>query len=119
LPIKALVHITSDGFLNLARVESETGFVIDFLPEPHAIFALIQERGDISPAEMFRVFNMGVGFCIVVSAEAESRVKEIAEEHQFKAWTLGRCVSDQQKRVWLKPKGLIGQGGKFFPADVS
>ncbi|MGH9199445.1 MAG: phosphoribosylformylglycinamidine cyclo-ligase, partial [Acidimicrobiia bacterium] len=43
LPIKALVHITSDGFLNLARVDSETGFVIDFLPEPHAIFSLIQE----------------------------------------------------------------------------
>ena len=119
LPIKALVHITSDGFLNLARVDSETGFVIDFLPEPHAIFSLIQERGDVSLAEMFRVFNMGVGFSIVVSPEGNSRVKEIAEEHQFGAWTLGRCVPDEQKRVWLNTRGLVGQGGKFHPADLS
>jgi len=68
---------------------------------------------------MFRVFNMGVGFCVVVSPEGESRVKEIAEEHRFGAWTLGRCVPDEQKRVWLNTRGLVGQGGKFLPADLS
>ncbi len=117
LPIKALVHITSDGFLNLARVESETGFIIEFLPEPQAIFCLIQERGDVSLAEMFRVFNMGVGFCVIVSPESESRVKEIAENHEFQAWTLGRCIRDERKRVWLRTEGLVGERGKFVPTD--
>jgi len=116
LPIKALVHVTSDGFLNLARVRSETGFVIDFLPEPHAIFSLIQQRGDVAPAEMFRVFNMGVGFCVVVSPEVANRVKEIAESHSFRAWKLGYSVPDKRKRVTL-PNGLVGEHGHFVPGE--
>ncbi len=114
LPVKALVHITSDGFLNLARVDSETGFVIDFLPEPHPIFSLIEERGSMSTAEMYRVFNMGIGFCVVVSPEGESRVKEMAQSHAFRAWTLGYCVADKRKRVTL-PNGLVGENGAFAP----
>jgi phosphoribosylformylglycinamidine cyclo-ligase len=113
LPVKSLAHITSDGLLNLARVDSATGFVIDQLPEPPAIFSLIAERGQIAPEEMFRVFNMGIGFCVVVSPTSADRVKEIAEAHGYRAWTLGHCVADAEKCVWLNPKGLIGKDGRF------
>ena len=58
---------------------------IDHLPDPPAIFSLIQERGQISPEEMYRVFNMGIGFCVVVSPAGAERVKEIAEAHSFRA----------------------------------
>jgi phosphoribosylformylglycinamidine cyclo-ligase len=117
LPIKALVHITSDGFLNLARVDSETGFVIDFLPESPSIFSLIKEHGDISLREMFRVFNMGVGFCTVVSPDGVDRVTEIAKSYDFRAWKLGYCVADTRKRVTL-PNGLVGENGAFVPANA-
>ena len=113
LPLKSLAHITSDGLLNLTRVESASGFVIDKLPDPPAIFSLIEDRGQISPEEMYRVFNMGIGFCVVVSPDGADRVKEIAEANQFRAWTLGYCIADAEKRVWLNPKGLIGKDGKF------
>jgi phosphoribosylformylglycinamidine cyclo-ligase len=113
LPLKSLAHITSDGLLNLARVESASGFVIDQLPEPPAIFSLIEERGQIAPEEMYRVFNMGIGFCVVVSPAGAKRVKEIAKAHQFRTWTLGHCVNDPEKRVWLNPRGLVGKNGKF------
>jgi phosphoribosylformylglycinamidine cyclo-ligase len=113
LPLKSLAHVTSDGLLNLARVDSPSGFVIDQLPEPPAIFSMIEERGQIAPEEMFRVFNMGIGFCLVVSPDGAERVKEIAEGHGFRAWTLGHCVEDAEKRAWLKMKGLVGKDGKF------
>jgi phosphoribosylformylglycinamidine cyclo-ligase len=116
LPVKSLAHITSDGLLNLARVDSTTGFVIDHLPDPPPIFSLIAERGQIAPEEMFRVFNMGIGFCLVVSPDSADRVKEIAEGHGFRAWTLGHCVEDAEKRVWVNPKSLVGKDGKFAPA---
>ena len=116
LPVKSLAHITSDGLLNLARVDSATGFVIDHLPEPPAIFSLIQDRGQIAPEEMYRVFNMGIGFCVVVSPDAAERVKDIAEAHGFRALKLGHCVKDPEKRVWLNPKSLVGKDGKFAPA---
>jgi phosphoribosylformylglycinamidine cyclo-ligase len=61
--IKALINITSDGLLNLARVEAKVGFEIDRLIEPHPIFSLIQRHANVDDSEMFEVFNMGVGFC--------------------------------------------------------
>src|SRR5262249_27047835 len=73
LPVRALAHITSGGFLNLERIEAEqdgplpVGYAIDFLPEPPPIFSLIQRLGGIADEEMYRVFNMGIGFCLVVS----------------------------------------------------
>src|SRR5262249_58462831 len=67
--VKALINITGDGLLNLPRVDAKVGFVIDNLPPVPPIFRLIQSCGSVSGAEMFQVYNMGVGFCIVIAAE--------------------------------------------------
>jgi len=64
--VKALIHITGDGLLNLPRVDAEVGFVLDDLPPPPPIFGLIEQHGAVTRAEMFEVYNMGVGFCVVV-----------------------------------------------------
>jgi phosphoribosylformylglycinamidine cyclo-ligase len=116
LSIKALVHITSDGFLNLARVTSDTGFVIDQLPDPPPIFGLIQTCGRVPDEEMFHVFNMGVGFCVVVAPSDVERVLEIASAGGEKAWVLGHCIHDPEKKVVLPTLGMIGRKGRFFRA---
>ena len=64
--VRALMHITGDGFLNLTRVKSEVGFVLDALPAPPPIFSIIARLDGTADAEMFSVFNMGIGFCAVV-----------------------------------------------------
>lgn len=119
LDVKALIHITSDGFLNLSRVASETGYVIDALMEPHPIFALIQERGRIDAAEMFRVYNMGTGFCVIVDAQDAARVREIATAHGHRADAIGYTVHDPQRRVWVGQRNLVGQGTTFRPTRQS
>ena len=116
LPLKALFHITGEGFLNLARVKSPVGFRIEALPEPPAIFPLVQRAGGVSDAEMYRVFNMGVGFCVIVTPDGADRVTQLAEASGFAAQRLGHCVEDPGRRVWLEPKDLVGKDGKFFPA---
>jgi hypothetical protein len=58
---------------------------------------------------MFRVFNMGVGFSVIVSPDSANRVKAIAEGADVSAWTLGYCVEDPEKQVRLNPAGLIGK----------
>ena len=72
--VKGLAHITGGGIAgNLERVlPAELGATLDraIWSEP-PIFKLIQRRGEIESAEMFRVFNMGVGM-IVVAAAADS-----------------------------------------------
>src|SRR5437868_8300065 len=50
--VRALLHITGDGLLNLPRVDCEIGFVLDNLPPPPPIFDLIQQHGAIGRAEM-------------------------------------------------------------------
>ncbi len=81
--IKGIAHITGGGIAgNVERVlPDHTRAVLDssHWPEP-PIFDLIRKRGRISTAEMFRVFNMGLGMAVVVSAgDADAVVDEMEE----------------------------------------
>jgi phosphoribosylformylglycinamidine cyclo-ligase len=115
LAVKAFIHITGDGFLNLTRVEAAVGFVIDqLLPVPR-IFDLLQRHGGIDAAEMFRVYNMGVGFCVIVGSADADRVIATAAAHGKKAAVIGRVVADPERRVWIPQRGLVGRDDAFAP----
>jgi phosphoribosylformylglycinamidine cyclo-ligase len=116
LDIKALIHITSDGFLNLARVQAKVGYTIDWLPEPQPIFHLLQQIGGISDEEMFCVYNMGTGFCLVVAPPHADRVLEALRRLGLEAYRLGQAVPDPDRKVHLVPKGLVGEGSGFHRA---
>lgn len=113
--VKALIHITGDGFLNLLRVDSDTGYVIHFLPEAHPVFKIIQSEASVSTQEMFRVFNMGIGFCLVVSHRRDhvERAKAILKRHDADCYEIGRAVRSPQKAVVIEPAKLIGRNGRF------
>jgi len=117
LPVKALLHITGDGLLNLRRIQAPMGFVIEQLPEPHPIFRLIQACGRVSEAEMHQVFNMGVGFCVVTTPAAAAQVHAIARQHGVTTYELGHAVADPERRIWVKPKGLVSVGNAFVLAE--
>jgi phosphoribosylformylglycinamidine cyclo-ligase len=121
LPVRALVNITSDGFLNLARIKATVGFRLDALPEPQPIFRLIQGAGNVSPAEMYRVFNMGIGFCLIVpddpavlrAVEATFAAYPASGAAGFEARRIGTVVADERRRVFLPAQGLVGEGDVF------
>jgi phosphoribosylformylglycinamidine cyclo-ligase len=114
-PIRALVHITSDGFLNLARIDANVGFRIDQLPRWHPVFDLIEKSGAIDRAEMYRVFNMGIGFCVIIPDDRAvlGLVLERIHAHEFEAQVIGHVVPDPEKRVYLPAEGLVGRGDRF------
>jgi phosphoribosylformylglycinamidine cyclo-ligase len=113
--VKALVNITGDGLLNLNRVKRQNiGFVIEDMPDTPAIFNMIQEYHPISDAEMFEVFNMGVGFCVVSSEADMVSVLSILEEHNRKAWVIGKVIEDETKGVYLPRWRLKGHKKRFF-----
>lgn len=67
--IHGMCHITGGGLLeNLPRVyNDELAAQIDSTAwERPAIFKLMQRLGDIADEEMYRVFNMGIGYVIIV-----------------------------------------------------
>ena len=112
--VKALVNITGDGLLNLARVEASVGFSLDNLPAEPAIFRLIERHGKIRRSEMFEVFNMGVGFCVVAAEQDAAAILAILEAHGRRARPIGRVVADADKGVHLPAERLVGHGKRFL-----
>jgi len=78
--IKGIAHITGGGFIgNIPRVLPQ-----DIAAHLHKdswdippIFKLIQEKGAIEEAEMYRVFNMGIGMTIVCSPQQVAQIVTI------------------------------------------
>lgn len=113
--VRALVNITSDGLLNLTRSMSNVGYVIDNLPKPNPVFGLIQRFGKVSTGEMFEVFNMGIGFCVVTSEESADQVLGILEAHGRAASVIGRATDDPEmaKKVSIPQYDLLGKNKTF------
>lgn len=81
--VRGLAHITGGGFYgNVPRIMPE-GCAAEIQSEswtPPPVFQLIQTLGRVSPQEMFRVFNMGIGFVVVVHPEdVDQAVAEVSE----------------------------------------
>jgi phosphoribosylformylglycinamidine cyclo-ligase len=112
--VRALINITSDGLLNLARVNSNVGFVIDHLIKPQPVFELIQRFANVPDTEMFEVFNMGIGFCYVVDPIDADLTISILAKHGRKAQRIGHAVADSQKRIYVPEKELIGKHKTFW-----
>jgi phosphoribosylformylglycinamidine cyclo-ligase len=117
VPVKALFHITGDGFFNLTRTARAVGYHIEKFPEPPPIFSLISERGKISDEEMFRVFNMGIGFIIAVPNDSSSvqKVQRIIGATKYKAHILGHVTNDPERTIIVEPRRIVGRNGKFSP----
>jgi len=116
IQVKAMAHITSTGFLNLSRATAAMGYVLDDLPTPQPIFALIQKHGGISDSEMFFTYNVGIGFCLVLAPGDAERALNIFKEHDVECQVIGYAQRDAEKRVLLPSKGLVGVGGGFTEA---
>jgi phosphoribosylamine--glycine ligase/phosphoribosylformylglycinamidine cyclo-ligase len=81
--IKSMAHITGGGFPdNLPRViPGKAGVLIDRKAwDPLPIFHLIQERGQVDPLEMYRVFNMGIGMVLFLSPEDATRAIDVLSD---------------------------------------
>jgi phosphoribosylformylglycinamidine cyclo-ligase len=102
-----LAHITSDGLANLCRLSDQVRFVIERLPKPQPIFDLVRNAGSIDDAEMYRVFNMGVGFVAIVDRDAESTALDAFRSAGHDAEVMG-AVTTGIPAVELRPIGLIG-----------
>jgi phosphoribosylformylglycinamidine cyclo-ligase len=113
--VRALMHITGDGFLNLARVDAPVGFRIEFLPETPAVFEMIARAGNIGRADMFLTYNMGIGFCAVVPEADAGRTLAIGAEAGIPAWRIGTCTDDPERIVDIAPARLRSLGGHLEP----
>lgn len=116
LDVRGLVHVSGDGLLNLCRLNADVSYRLDALPPVAAVFGAIQRAGGVADAEMYRVFNMGVGFCVVVPAAVADGALRVIHELGTQAWAIGRVIRGRERRVLLPHQRLVGQGGGFTRA---
>ncbi len=90
--IHAMAHITGGGLVgNIPRVlPNNCDAVIrkDAWPVPD-IFPFLQETGPVSEEEMFRVFNMGIGYVLVVAPDFAKSIKKKLQRYGEKVYKIG------------------------------
>ena len=92
--VRGLAHITGGGLVNLLRIGDGVGYEISAPLPVLPVFGLIASLGGVSEAEMWEVFNMGCGFCVIVPAEdAEAAVALLSERHPGSA-VIGSVTGD-------------------------
>jgi phosphoribosylformylglycinamidine cyclo-ligase len=101
--VKAAVHITGDAYLkfnNLARFSPGIGFEFDnFKPQP--IFGLIQRTAlelgyRVTDEEMFRTFNMGWGFAIIVDKTDTNKAMSVLEKTGAQPEQIGKVTAKEK-----------------------
>ncbi len=107
LSVHGLAHITGGGVLNLLRIGDGVGYEISEPLPVTPVFELIAERGQVSPTEMWEVFNMGCGFCVIVAKEAADAALALLSAHHPGAAVIGRLTGDAG-RISLPGLGLAG-----------
>jgi phosphoribosylamine--glycine ligase/phosphoribosylaminoimidazole synthetase len=97
--VKALAHITGGGFIeNIPRVLPEQlNAVIRRGAWPvSSLWKLIQEKGNISVEEMYRVFNMGIGMIAIVDRSQAADFQACVSEPTF---VIGELVDGDRKVI--------------------
>ncbi len=93
--IYGMAHITGGGIPeNLPRcLPKGLTARVDYnawpLPE---IFKKIQLKGNVDEEEMKRVFNLGIGYCIVVPANRVEFAMDVIRDEGIECWTIGEIM---------------------------
>ncbi|NLF29348.1 MAG: phosphoribosylformylglycinamidine cyclo-ligase [Planctomycetes bacterium] len=101
--VKAMAHITGGGLGgNLPRVlpPGLTARVKRNSWQIPPIFRLIQDAGPVDEQEMARVFNMGVGFVMVVAASFAPAVMARLRRGGERCWELGKIKKGGSELEW-------------------
>ena len=103
--IKGMNHITGGGFYeNIPRgLPNGLAAKIDTqsFPTPK-VFEWLQQQADIETSEMYNVFNMGIGYTVIVNKEDVSKALDILKEQDIAAYQIGKLLKVMMHRFILR-----------------
>ncbi|MCB1122331.1 MAG: phosphoribosylformylglycinamidine cyclo-ligase [Verrucomicrobiae bacterium] len=96
IQVHGMAHLTGGGFFeNVPRIlPNSCRAEIDIRKWPNLpVFQVIQEIGNVEVHEMYRTFNMGIGFIIVVrKSDAEAALKILGQFEEIPAYEIGNII---------------------------
>ena len=97
-PIYGMAHITGGGIPeNLPRcIPDGLTAHVDYnswrMPE---IFSKIMLAGEIPEEEMKRVFNLGIGYCLVIPSDRVDSIQDFIYRNGLQSWVIGDIISSE------------------------
>jgi hypothetical protein len=126
--INGLAHITGGGFTNLRRLKKGVGYDINNLPEVPEIFKLIYEQ-NVDIKEMYKVFNMGVGFVVICDESEADKIMEtlkeygmVPDEYQYEGEIIGNYgpyIQSERKEIYQAFIKYFIEIGRAYPCFCS
>lgn len=101
IPIKGMAHITGGGVLeNIPRI-LPAGCAVEIkksaCPVP-PLFSILRQLGQLTDADMYRTFNMGIGLVMIVAAEVLPAMQAALKNFSaFPLYEVGRVISGNQE----------------------
>ncbi|RIL71229.1 phosphoribosylformylglycinamidine cyclo-ligase [Staphylococcus devriesei] len=103
--IKGMNHITGGGFYeNIPRglPDGLTAKInIQSFPTPK-VFDWLQQQARIQIDEMYNVFNMGIGYTVIVEQKDVEQAIEILKQQGISAYKIGDVIANQDKPIILE-----------------
>ena len=96
--IHAMAHITGGGLReNIIRVlPQQLGIAIDTSSWPcPPVFSWLQEHGNVPLPEMWRTFNCGIGYVLIVGAESIDALDAALQEEGLQHWCIGEVITSK------------------------
>ncbi|HEW79373.1 MAG TPA: phosphoribosylformylglycinamidine cyclo-ligase [Phycisphaerales bacterium] len=100
--VHGMAHITGGGLVgNIPRVlPKDCNAMIRKASWPkHKIFDFLQKKGPVEEDEMFRVFNMGIGFVLIVAEDFADSIKKKLTRYGEKVYKIGKITAGTGKVI--------------------
>ena len=88
--VHGLAHITGGAFTKLLRLK-KIGYDLFNMPQVPPIMQLIEDRG-VKSDEMYKTFNMGIGFCVIAQKDQVSKINSIIKKQRFQSQEIGKIT---------------------------
>ena len=103
--VKGMAHMTGGAWYEKLTKVLPKGLCFSVnkgsWPVPR-IFGLVRDKGRIPEHEMYRTFNMGIGFCLVVDPQDVPGVQSFLRLHKVESFVIGEVVQDPKHKVIFK-----------------
>jgi phosphoribosylformylglycinamidine cyclo-ligase len=102
MKISGIAHITGGGLMrNIKRILPDgcQAQVFSDKWDITAVFTRLQELGDITREEMFKVFNMGIGMVLIVRPAEEKKALDYFKRRKETVFSIGAVVNGSKKVI--------------------
>ncbi|MDA1013128.1 MAG: phosphoribosylformylglycinamidine cyclo-ligase [Planctomycetota bacterium] len=97
--VKGMAHITGGGLAeNITRIlpEGRRVMIDRETWQVPPIFSWLEGLGDVATDEMFRVFNMGIGYVLLLNPFYVDSIQRQLREHRIPSWVIGEVVAGER-----------------------